>query len=58
MLKKPGNHVYIIQQSQESAELALKGTLRLLDIEPPKWHDAGPVIKRHRDLSLSGSERK
>jgi HEPN domain-containing protein len=47
---KTGNYAYTIRQSQESVELALKGTLRLLAIEPPKWHDVGPVLKRHREL--------
>jgi len=47
---KTGNYAYTIRQSQESVELALKGALRLLAIEPPKWHDVGPVLKRHREL--------
>lgn len=47
---KTGNRAYNIRQSQESVELALKGTLRLLAIEPPKWHDVGPVLKRHKGL--------
>ncbi|MEM1674665.1 MAG: HEPN domain-containing protein [Candidatus Bathyarchaeia archaeon] len=53
MLKKPskgGNYAFTIRQSQEAVELALKGALRLMVIEPPKWHDVGPVIKRHRNL--------
>lgn len=44
-----GNYAYTIRQSQEAVELALKGVLRLLAIEPPKWHDVGPILKRHRD---------
>lgn len=47
---KTGNYAYTIRQSQESVELALKPPLRLLAIEPPKWHDVGPVLKRHREL--------
>ena len=47
---KTGNYAYTMRQSQESVELALKGALRLLAIEPPKWHDVGPIIKKHRDL--------
>ena len=47
---KTGNYAYTIRQSQEPVELALKGALRLLAIEPPKWHDVGPVLKRHREL--------
>ncbi|MEM2654493.1 MAG: HEPN domain-containing protein [Candidatus Bathyarchaeia archaeon] len=47
---KGGNYAFTIRQSQEAVELALKGALRLMVIEPPKWHDVGPVIKRHRNL--------
>ncbi len=47
---KTGNYAYTIRQSQESVELALKGALRLLAIEPPKWHDVGPIIKKHKEL--------
>lgn len=47
---RSGNYAFTIRQSQEAVELALKGILRLMAIEPPKWHDVGPVIKRHRDL--------
>ncbi|HDO42174.1 MAG TPA: HEPN domain-containing protein, partial [Candidatus Bathyarchaeota archaeon] len=45
---KTGNYAYTMRQSQESVELALKGALRLLAIEPPKWHDVGPIIKKHK----------
>lgn len=27
--------------------LALKGVLRLVNIDPPNWHDAGIVLKRN-----------
>lgn len=47
---KWGNYAFTIRQSQEAVELALKGALRLMAIEPPKWHDVGPVIKRHKNL--------
>jgi HEPN domain-containing protein len=26
--------------------LALKASLRLVGIEPPKWHDVGPILRR------------
>lgn len=47
---KTGNYAFTIRQSQETVELALKGALRLLAIEPPKWHDVGPIIKRNKHL--------
>ena len=37
-------YAYCIRQSQEAVELALKGALRLVGIEPPKWHDVSPVL--------------
>ncbi|MCD6114153.1 MAG: HEPN domain-containing protein [Thermoprotei archaeon] len=43
-----GNYPYVIRQSQEAVELALKASLRLVGVEPPKWHDVGPVLKRER----------
>lgn len=44
------NYAYTIRQSQEAVELALKAALRLVAIEPPKWHDVGPILKRHRAI--------
>jgi len=43
-----GNHPYVVRQCQEAVELALKASLRLVGIEPPKWHDVGPILKRER----------
>jgi len=34
-----GNYPFTVRQSQEAVELALKASLRLVGIEPPKWHD-------------------
>lgn len=45
-----GNYAYTIRQSQEAVELAIKGALRLVAIEPPKWHDVGPILKKHEEL--------
>jgi len=41
-----GNYPYTIRQSQEAVELSLKAALRLVGIEPPKWHDVGPILRR------------
>jgi len=43
---KSGNYAYVVRQCQEAVELTLKASLRLVGIEPPKWHDVGPVLKR------------
>ncbi|MHA1413449.1 MAG: HEPN domain-containing protein, partial [Promethearchaeota archaeon] len=39
---------YAVRQSQECVELALKGALRLVGIEPPKWHDVGIILKKNK----------
>ena len=33
-----------IRETQEALELALKGLLRSVGIEPPKWHDVGKIL--------------
>jgi HEPN domain-containing protein len=43
------SHPYVIRQSQEVVELSLKAALRLVGIEPPKWHDVGPVLRQNSD---------
>ncbi len=43
-----GNYPYVVRQCQEAVELSLKAALRLVCIEPPKWHDVGPVLRRER----------
>ena len=45
---RKGNYPYTIRQSQEAVELSLKGVLRLTGIEPPKWHDVGPILKKEK----------
>jgi hypothetical protein len=34
----------VIREAQEIVELALKGMLRQIGIEPPKWHDVGATL--------------
>jgi len=41
-----GNYPYVVRQSQEAVELLLKAALRVVGIEPPKWHDVSPILKR------------
>ena len=43
---KEGYYSYAIRQSQKCVELSLKSTLRLVGIEPPKWHDVGLILKK------------
>lgn len=37
----------VIRESQEVVELALKGMLRAVGIDPPKWHDVGALLIEH-----------
>jgi HEPN domain-containing protein len=45
---KRGSYAYVVRQSQEATELALKASLRLIGIEPPKIHDVGAILKQHK----------
>lgn len=38
----------VVREAQEVVELALKGMLRHVGVEPPKWHDVGELLKEHR----------
>jgi HEPN domain-containing protein len=38
----------VMRESQEIVELALKGMLRQIGIEPPKWHDVSSLIIEFR----------
>lgn len=42
-----GDFAYTVRQSQECVELSLKAILRLVGIEPPKWHDVGIILKEN-----------
>jgi hypothetical protein len=39
----------VVREAQEVVELALKGMLRQVGVEPPKWHDVGQFLEEHRD---------
>jgi HEPN domain-containing protein len=34
----------VVREAQEIVELALKGMLRQVGVEPPKWHDVGEAL--------------
>lgn len=38
----------VVREAQEIVELALKGMLRQVGIEPPKWHDVGRTLEEYR----------
>jgi HEPN domain-containing protein len=39
----------VVRESQEVVELALKGLLRVCDVEPPRVHDVSDVLRLERD---------
>lgn len=39
----------VIREAQKIVELALKGMLRQVGVEPPKWHDVGQLLEEYRD---------
>jgi len=40
----------VIRIAQECVELALKASLRQVGVDPPKWHDVGPVLIENAHL--------
>jgi len=49
VLIQEGAYSDVVREAQEIVELALKGALRLLGVEPPKIHDVGPLLVENRD---------
>jgi len=49
LLLGKGAYSDVIREAQEIVELALKGMLRAVGIEPPKFHDVGGLLVEHRD---------
>jgi hypothetical protein len=49
ILQKRGAHSDVVREAQETVELALKGMLRQIGVEPPKWHDVGSLLIKYRD---------
>jgi len=47
LLLKKGAYSDVVREAQEIVELCLKGMLRYVGIEPPKYHDVGPLILEH-----------
>ena len=42
----------VFREAQELVELALKGMLRAVGVEPPKHHDVGGLLVEQRELFL------
>lgn len=48
VLRDEGDPSDVVREAQELVELALKGMLRAIGIEPPKFHDVGPLLREHQ----------
>ncbi len=48
VLRDEGGYSDVVREAQELVELALKGMLRAIGIEPPKFHDVGALLVEHR----------
>jgi HEPN domain-containing protein len=44
-----GRNDDVIREAHEAMELLLKGALRFVGIDPPRRHDAAPILLRHLD---------
>jgi hypothetical protein len=49
VLHKKSAYSDVVREAQEVVELALKGMLRAVGIEPPKYHDVGGLLLEHKD---------
>ncbi|HIC95910.1 TPA: HEPN domain-containing protein [Candidatus Bipolaricaulota bacterium] len=49
LLSRKGAYSDVVREAQEIVELALKGMLRFVGIEPPKFHDVGGLLLEHSD---------
>jgi HEPN domain-containing protein len=49
LLLKKGAHSDVVREAQEIVGLCLKGMLRYVGIEPPKYHDVSPLIIEHQE---------
>lgn len=39
----------VVREAQELVELVLKGMLRWVGVDPPHWHDVGPILLEQRE---------
>lgn len=49
LLIKKGAYSDVVREAQEIVELSLKGMLRYVGIEPPKYHDVSPLLLEHQE---------
>lgn len=47
LLHRKGAYSDVVREAQEIVELSLKGMLRAVGVEPPKYHDVGMLLLVH-----------
>lgn len=50
VLRDADGHDDVVRETQELVELLLKGLLRRVGVDPPKWHDVGRIVESHQNL--------
>ena len=53
VLRAEGAFSDVVREAQELVELALKGMLRAIGVEPPKFHDGGSLLLEHREKIIA-----
>lgn len=49
LLLKKKAYSDVVREAQEIVELCLKGVLRYVGVEPPKYHDVSPILIEHQE---------
>lgn len=50
VLYDEGSYSDVVREAQEICELVLKGVLRIVGIDPPKFDDVGKILQENRSL--------
>lgn len=50
LLMNEGAYPDVIRESQEIIESLLKGYIRSLKLDPPKWHDVGSILVENKNI--------
>lgn len=49
LLHARGEYSDVVREAQEAVELATKAVLHAVGVDPPRWHDVGPLLREYRD---------
>ncbi len=50
VLNEAAAYADVVREAQELVELSLKGMLRSVGVDPPKWHDVGEILVAQSSL--------